>query len=71
MVCPECKGEVIIEGKIYNQVDYINPPVYFRPTNSPFYAILNSNVKFKNSFFVCSSCGFLWTKIYDKVLTRS
>ena len=69
MVCPQCKGEIITEGRIYNQVDYFNPPAYFRPTNSPFYAILNSNIKLANSFFACSLCGLMWTKI-DKTLLR-
>ena len=70
MVCPHCSGEVIVEGKIYNQIDYVNPPVYFRPINSPFYAILNSNIKFPNSFFACSLCGFLWSKIDNKALKQ-
>ena len=63
MECPQCKGEVIIEGKIYNQIDYFNPPTYFRPTSAPFYKILNSNIKLQNVFFACSLCGHIWSKI--------
>lgn len=71
MTCPQCNGEVIIEGKIYNQIDYFNPPAYFRPTNAPFYAILNSNIKFPNDFFACSLCGFIWSKLDSKALKQS
>jgi hypothetical protein len=70
MTCPHCNGEVIVEGKIYNQVDYFNPPAYFRPTNSPFYAILGSNIKLQNSFFACTLCGFVWSSIDKDALQK-
>jgi len=70
MACPQCNGEVIIEGKVYNQIDYFNPPAYFRSTKAPFYAILNSNIKFPNIFFACSLCGFIWSKLDSKALKQ-
>ena len=70
MGCPRCNGELIVEGKIYNQVDYMNPPAYFRPTDAPFYAILGSNIRLQNIFFACSLCGFMWSKIDEKLLQQ-
>ena len=63
MACPKCNGEVIIEGKIYNQVDYINPQAYFRPTNAPFYAMLSSNARVENLFSACMLCGLIWSSL--------
>lgn len=71
MACPQCNGEIILEGRIYNQVDYINPPAYFRPIDSPFYAILNSNIKLQNTFFACSLCGLIWAKTDAKTFQQS
>ena len=70
MACPQCKGEIITEGKIYNQVDYFNPSAYFRPLSSPFYAILNSNIKLNNYFSVCSLCGLVWSQIDKDLLPQ-
>ena len=44
--CPQCKAQVTLTGKIYTQIDYINPPAYFRPSSLPFYAVFKSNVQF-------------------------
>lgn len=68
--CPQCHGETVIEGKIYNQVDYVNPPAFFRPSSASFLAIFNTNVSLRNIFFACSFCGFLWTKIDNQQLQR-
>lgn len=68
--CPQCHGEVTVEGKIYNQVDYVNPPAYFRPSSLPFFAIFNTNIKLQNSFFACSFCGFVWPKIDNQKLQQ-
>ena len=59
-------GAVVVhEGKIiargHNQIDYINPPAYFRPSSLPFYAVFKSNVQFQNNFYACSFCGLIWT----------
>jgi rubredoxin len=59
--CPQCKAQVTLTGKIYNQIDYINPPAYFRPSSLPFYAVFKSNVQFQNNFYACSFCGLIWT----------
>jgi len=67
--CPHCSGEAIIEGKVYNQIDYINPPAYFRP-KSAFYAIFGNNVGFENVFSACSACGFMWAKIDTQKLQQ-
>ncbi|MGA2775834.1 MAG: hypothetical protein ABSE81_07240 [Candidatus Omnitrophota bacterium] len=68
--CPQCKGEVSLAGKIYNQVDYVNPPAYFRPSNMPFYAIFKSNVQFQNNFYACSFCGLIWTMADNQELQQ-
>lgn len=68
--CPKCHSAAVVEGKIYNQVDYINPPAHFRPNQTPFYAMLNANVSMKNSFSACNSCGFLWSELDSQVLQR-
>jgi len=68
--CPHCHAEGVIEGKIYNQVDYVNPPAYFRPNNVPFFSILTSNVSLANSFSACSFCGHIWSKIDNQKLQR-
>ena len=63
MVCPDCKSEFIIEGMmVYNQIDYINPPAFFRNKGS-FYSFFKNNIRFENKFNACASCGFAWTKI--------
>ncbi|MFC1646028.1 hypothetical protein ACFL2Y_02485 [Candidatus Omnitrophota bacterium] len=68
--CPQCKSEAVVEGKIYNQVDYINPPAHFRPNKIPFYAMFNANILMRNIFFACSSCGFIWSKLDSQALQR-
>jgi len=70
LTCPQCHREAIIEGKIYNQVDYVNPPAYFRPVNLPFYAIFGTNILLRNTFFACSFCGFVWSKLDNQELQR-
>jgi hypothetical protein len=65
--CPNCQGESVIVGKIYNQVDYINPSAYFRPSNVPFYAIFKS-VQFENNFSACQFCGTVWSKLDNQQL---
>jgi hypothetical protein len=69
--CPHCRSKAAVEGKIYNQIDYINPPAYFRPSSLPFYAIFNTNIQLLNSFFACSVCGFVWSKINNQELQRT
>jgi hypothetical protein len=61
--CPQCHNEATIVGKVYNQVDYVNPPVYFRPSAQPFYAIFFNNIQMENSFNACTFCGLIWSKI--------
>ncbi|MFH1692496.1 MAG: hypothetical protein ABIC68_08055 [Candidatus Omnitrophota bacterium] len=68
--CPHCHDEAVLEGKIYNQPDYINPPAYFRPDKIAFFQIFNSNVHLGNNFFACSCCGFIWSKIDSQKLQR-
>ncbi len=68
--CPHCHAEAIVPGKIYNQIDYVNPPSYFRPSSVAFYDIFNTNIRMENNFFACSFCGFLWSKIDNQKLQR-
>jgi len=68
--CPQCHGKEMVEGKIYNQIDYINPPAYFRPSSLSFFAIFNTNIQLQNSFFACSFCGFIWSKIDNQKLQQ-
>ncbi|MFH1397692.1 MAG: hypothetical protein ABIH27_03995 [Candidatus Omnitrophota bacterium] len=69
--CPQCHSKAGIEGKIYNQIDYVNPPAYFRPSSMPFYAIFKTNIQLQNSFCACSFCGFLWSKINNQELQQA
>ena len=68
--CPQCHARGALVGKIYNQVDYVNPSAHFRPDGVPLFAILTSNVALTNKFFACSFCGFLWSKIDNQKLQR-
>lgn len=68
--CPNCNAEAVIEGKVYNLIDYVNPPAYFRPTKVPFYAIFNTNIQFQNKFSACSFCGFIWSKLDNQSLQQ-
>lgn len=68
--CPQCHSDAAMEGKIYNQIDYVNPPAYFRPNSVPFYAIFKTNVQLQNNFFACPFCGFVWSKINNQDLQR-
>ena len=61
--CPQCHNEATVVGKVYNQVDYVNPPAYFRPSSLPFYAIFFTNIQLENNFIACSFCGLIWSKI--------
>lgn len=66
--CPQCHNEVKLEGKVYNQVDYVNPAAFFRPSSLPFYAIFTTNIPLQNKFFACSFCGLIWAKIDSETL---
>ena len=68
--CPHCHAEGVIVGKVYNQIDYVNPPTYFRPDNVSFLSILTSNIALPNSFSACSFCGHIWAKIDNQKLQR-
>ena len=68
--CPQCHNESMVKGKIYNLIDFVNPPAYFRPSSVPFYAIFNTNIKMDNNFFACSFCGVLWSKIDNQQLQQ-
>jgi len=70
VTCPQCHAQGVVVGKVYNQIDYMNPPAHFRPDDVPFYAIFVSNVGFRNRFSACTFCGFLWTKIDAQKLQR-
>ena len=65
--CPNCQGESIIAGKIYNQTDYVNPSAYFKPASVPFYSIFK-NVPFENKFSACQFCGTVWSKLDNQQL---
>jgi len=68
--CPQCHSEARAEGKVYNQIDYVNPPAFFRMNASPFYAIFNTNIQLRNSFYACSVCGLLWSRIDNQQLQK-
>ena len=68
--CLQCEREAGIEGRIYNQLDYINPGAFFRPNGLSFINAFVSNVKMKNNFFVCLSCGFTWSRIDPQLLKK-
>jgi hypothetical protein len=68
--CPHCHAESVISGKIYNLIDHVNPPAYFRPDGLPFMAIFNANVPLQNKFFACSFCGLIWSNIDNQKLQR-
>jgi len=62
IVCPQCKSGSIVEGKIFNQADYVEPKACFRPNGLPFFAFLGTNVWMENKFFACSVCGAIWAQ---------
>ncbi len=68
--CPHCHDSLVLEGKIYNQADYINPPAYFRPDKISLLKIFDSNIHLDNKFFACACCGFMWAKIDNQKLQR-
>ncbi|MFH1876380.1 MAG: hypothetical protein ABH865_05780 [Candidatus Omnitrophota bacterium] len=61
--CPQCHKESIVQGKIYNQADYVDPKAYFRPIGLPFFAFFGTNIWVENFFFACSFCGHVWAKL--------
>jgi len=61
--CPHCQSEGVVEGRIFNQADYIAPRAFFRPNGFPFYAVFGTNVLMENNFFACPSCGFVWANL--------
>ncbi|MDD5195830.1 MAG: hypothetical protein PHQ96_09200 [Candidatus Omnitrophica bacterium] len=68
--CPLCHKGGIVEGKIFNQRDYVDPKAYFRPADLPFFAFIGTNVWMENRFFACSFCGHVWSKIDTERLTQ-
>ncbi|MFA5008504.1 MAG: hypothetical protein WC546_04725 [Candidatus Omnitrophota bacterium] len=68
IVCPQCKSGSIVEGKIFNQADYVEPRACFRPSGLPFFAFVGTNVWMENKFFACSTCGTIWTMADQKKL---
>jgi hypothetical protein len=68
--CPQCHAEVTLSGKIYNQVDYVNPSAYFRPSGFPLFAIFRTNIQLQNNFLACSFCGLIWSNIDNQELQR-
>lgn len=68
--CPQCKSGSIVEGKIFNQADYIAPRACFRPEGLPFFTSLVTNIWMENKFFACSVCGFIWAKTDEKKLRK-
>ncbi|MCK9615049.1 MAG: hypothetical protein M0R48_06060 [Candidatus Omnitrophica bacterium] len=71
IICPQCKSGSVVEGKIFNQADYIEPRACFRPNGLPFFASLVTNIWIKNKFFACSVCGFIWAKDNEKDVRES
>ena len=65
-ICPQCRSGSVLEGKIFNQADYIDPRACFRPNGLPFFASLVTNIWMKNKFFACSVCGFIWANDDEK-----
>lgn len=61
--CPQCHKDTIVEGKIYNQADYVDPKAYFRPNGLPFYAFFSTNIWVDNCFLACTYCGHVWAKL--------
>lgn len=64
--CPRCQSGSVVEGRIFNQPDYIDPRAFFRPNGLPFFACIGTNVGMENKFFACSDCGFIWAKADEK-----
>jgi hypothetical protein len=59
-----------VDGKIFNLIDHVCPPAYFRPNGLPFYAVLGTNVAMENHFHACLFCGFIWAKLDNQELQR-
>ena len=68
--CPNCKSDKIVEGKIFNQPDYVAPRAYFRPAGLRAFALLGVNIRIENRFFACSGCGFMWAKLNSSQMIR-
>lgn len=68
--CPQCQSEAVMSGKIYNQIDYINPPSYFKPDGFSVLAFFKTNVFLPNHFLACTCCGTIWSKIDAQQLQR-
>lgn len=68
--CPQCQLEKGVEGRIYNQIDYINPRAFFIPNGLSFLSAFYSSVKIENKFFTCLACGFIWSSVDPQLLLR-
>ncbi len=68
--CPKCHAEGIIQGKVYNQIDYVNPPAFFRANSVPFYAMFVKSIPLDNNFYACSFCGLMWSKLNNQLLQQ-
>lgn len=63
MRCPECNSEKVVGGTVLSQPDYFNPGAYFRPKELRAFALTGINIGFKNRFFGCIDCGFIWARV--------
>jgi len=70
MNCPKCNHDKVAAGSILSQIDYFTLRVYFRPKGLRPFTLTGTDVGFKNQFFTCTKCGFLWSAIDAAKLVR-
>ncbi|MBD3264236.1 MAG: hypothetical protein GF375_03950 [Candidatus Omnitrophica bacterium] len=64
MKCVKCGSENTVEGRVFNQVDYVSPQAFFRPRELKPFSLFGINVRIKkNKFCSCVDCGCVWTQI--------
>lgn len=68
--CPNCKSSRIVEGVVVNQPDYLMPGAYFRPKYLKPFVWSGINVNFKNNFWACLDCGYVFSILEKEKLKK-
>lgn len=69
--CVKCGSENTVEGRVFNQPDYVSPQAFFRPRELKPFALFGIHIRIKkNKFCSCIDCGCLWTRIDSGALKK-
>ena len=74
--CPSCKNERIVQGRYFDirtLTQRQSLPPRFRPDGMKKFTLFDPSVAIRGgeAFAACLDCGFLWSRVDPKKLTKS